>query len=352
MGAEAVEHIHQPLGQGLPSQGGPTLQEHPAHAPGGEFVQQVSQTASSGAWRQAQVLHAGEGRLHPPGGPQGRLPFHGTPDAAIRGQTPFAIQHHPQEGAVGRHGGGPAVRELGIIDLHGAPAHHDGFRCPAQRMGQSLDLRRGDFRTLARKAQGPFGSQGQFEGHPGQARADELEEGRVEAGAGLAQAAFFHGHPGAPQQGQAASIHPGVGVPNAHHHPGRPGPQQRVRAGGGPAVVAAGLQGHVGRGAPGVLAPGLRIPQGQDLPVGIPGPGVGPAAQEPPVPHQYTAHGRVGTGEPHALQSLPKGQGHPVFIPRKGFGIRERTAAGQFPGPVRHQVSQGAPPRRPPGRRG
>ncbi len=204
---------------------------------------------------------------------------------------------------------------------------------------------------------GAVRAQGQLEHHPGQAGLDELEEGGVELGAGGPQDAFLDGDAVSLEDGHAASVHPGVGVPDPHHHPADAGPDEGAGAGRGAAVVAAGLEGHVGGGAPGILVPVLRVPQGHDFPMGVPGAGVYSPPQHLPVPDQHAAHGRVGTGQPHPLHPFPQGQGHETFVARQAHRIRERAPAGQFPGQVggqqpRHPAThpRRLPDRRAPGR--
>src|SRR5574344_1270281 len=76
---EVVEAVHEVLLEQFPREGAPALEEHAADAPGGQFVQQVSQAAPPGARRQGQVLHAGDGLRLAHHGAQGRLAREGFP---------------------------------------------------------------------------------------------------------------------------------------------------------------------------------------------------------------------------------------------------------------------------------
>ena len=135
---------------------------------------------------------------------------------------------------------------------------------------------------------------GPLEDAKGAAAADAVNEGPVEgAGLGLGYAGD-HLDARGPQLGEAAPRHLGVGIGHGHHHPGDAGGDHRLAAGGGAAVVAAGLQGHHQGAAAGPLA---RLGQGAHLGVGLAGPVV------IALPHQRAAgieqhrsHQGVGAG--------------------------------------------------------
>ena len=112
---------------------------------------------------------------------------------------------------------------------------------------------------------------------------------------------------GRAQLAEALAGHQRIGVLDGRHHARHAGADQRIGAGRRAALVRAGLQVEVERGAARLLA-GLR--QGDDFGVLQPGVGVEAAAHHFAVAHQHRAHHGIGTGQRRALARQVEGFAH------------------------------------------
>ena len=174
---------------------------------------------------------------------------------------------------------------------------------------------------------------GVFHHHEGPSGADVVEKYLVEPDALLLQHVLHHLYPPRPQELQPLARHQGVGVAGAHHHPADARGQDGVGAGGLAPVVAAGLQGDVQLGPPGVLRAGG---QGAALGVGLAAPLVPALAQDPAVPDDHRAHHGVGGGPARAPLGQLQGQAHVVPVvqphhlkPYKKCPERDRSGHGE-----------------------
>lgn len=138
-----------------------------------------------------------------------------------------------------------------------------------------------------------------------------MEEHLVEGVACLLAHPGLHLNAVAAQDLQSFARHQGVGVVGAHHHLGDAGVQDGLGAGGLLALVAAGLQGHVQGGAPGVLGAAL---QGVALGVGLAVPLVVPLADDRPVFDNHRPHQGVGIGPARPPLCQFQGQVHIVLM--------------------------------------
>ena len=302
---KSVEFIHQTfLKEGSRDRSAPFHQDA-TDAFGAQFVQQVSQAATSWTRWEAEILDASDGLGIGYDGPDGGLALHRMPDAMMAPQPSLSIQDHPQKKPMGGDRAGPPVGQLGVIGFDGSPTHDDRFGCPAKSVGEGLDAERRHRRAVSWLPQSTVRTQGQFQGDPGQPRPDELEEGRMEACAGFRQDPFRHLAAMGAEDGHPSPIHSRIGVQDTDDDPADASSQEGLGARGGATMVAAGLQRDVGRRALRILAPSFRIPEGHDFPVGIPGAGMGSLPQDPAIPHQHATHGGVGAGEAHTLKALP-----------------------------------------------
>ena len=133
--------------------------------------------------------------------------------------------------------------------------------------------------------------------HPGgEPGADLLRLGR--------QQAYLHHNPGRPQPRDAGAIDARIAIASRNHHPGNAGRDQRVRAGRGLAMMAAGLQRDIGGGTTrGVTGHRQRLRFGVRAAAG----GRHRAADNTTLPDDDAADRRIG---PTAAQSAPRqGQG-------------------------------------------
>ncbi len=100
--------------------------------------------------------------------------------------------------------------------------------------------------------------------------------------------------PAARKPGDALTVNQRVGVGGGHHHPRDPCGYQRVRAGSGSSLVAAGFEGHIGGRTLGLRA---RLLESNDLGVVAAVILVEAFAHQSVAPNQHAADGRVGRGE-------------------------------------------------------
>ncbi len=143
---------------------------------------------------------------------------------------------------------------------------------------------------------------------------------------GLQQPAL-HLDTGSAQLVQSIPGHPGIGILHGGHHPAHSRLNQRIGAGPGPAMVTAGLQGHVGGSADGIPGPAQRLDLGMVL-TRRPGETL---PDHMLVPRQHTAHVGVGHGgiTPPARQL--QGARHHAGIEFGGHGGRRPAFSRRWP---------------------
>ena len=280
------------------------------------------------------------------------------------------VEHHPEKALRVRRGFRPcagvlavelrgADGEAGVVGEHRAAPGEEGAGLGPPALHVAAGRFPGDPSARAvRKGGPPVEARGELQAHERPAARGAPEEPGVEVGRGPRDLRAVGGRrldSGRPQALEPAARDPRVGVPNGGDHPGHPGLDERGGAGRRPAVVAAGLEGHVGGRAP---RPRPRHLKGAHLGVGLSRPPMPALADDFPVPRQHAAHPgiRVGGEEPAAregertLQELAVA--HPL-LPRserklRAPRLRSRRAGGGAPRVV-VVVARRLPHRRKPG---
>src|SRR5690606_26052774 len=112
------------------------------------------------------------------------------------------------------------------------------------------------------------------------------------------------------------------------HHPRHAGADQRLGAGTGASVMAAGLQGDVGGSAP---RPFAGLAQGVDLGVRLAGALVPAFADDLAVAHDHAADTRIGMGGEQPQTRQPQRPGHEGLVGRAhGWtGVRSRSISSR-----------------------
>ena len=211
-----------------------------------------------------------------------------------------AVHHH--QGGLARRGHGPHIHAR-VVFQHRANAreHRTGSGTPG--MAVFACRRRGDPLADAIEQGGlPVHGGRHFEAYPGQASGHALEKTDVELARFFRPQPHLDLKPGSAQSRQALASHQRVGVFQRGHHPCHAGGHQRVAAGAGSALVGAGLQGDIRRGALDIDAALRGISQGHDFGVRL------TRALRMPLAQDFTAgggqhatHARVGRGQKQGL---------------------------------------------------
>ncbi|MNY28266.1 hypothetical protein D3C86_1622270 [compost metagenome] len=190
--------------------------------------------------------------------------------------------------------------------------HHDDRELGAQ--GLDVRARDGPADPLALARLGrdlAVHGHGHLHDDEGQPGADVLEEDLVEAPGLVGADAPGHLHPGGRQDGDRLRGRQGVGILDGEDHPRDAGGDQGLGAGAGAAPVVAGLEGHVGGGAPGAIA---RRFEGEDLGVRLAQAGVVPLAHHLAILDDHRPHHGVGRGPARALMGQFEGAPHPALV--------------------------------------
>jgi hypothetical protein len=141
-----------------------------------------------------------------------------------------------------------------------------------------------------------------LETQPGPPAQHAREEADVQFARGLGQQAGLHRDAGAVQGLDAGAGHLRERVAHRHHHAGHAGLDERQHARRRAAMVGAGFQRHVHRGAARIVAAGAGVAQGHDLGMRVAGGLRVAAADDPPVRAvDDAAHARVGVGQADAV---------------------------------------------------
>ena len=164
----------------------------------------------------------------------------------------------------------------------------------------------------------PVGRHGPLGHHVGAAGPDEVKEHRVQRVALLAQHAAHHLDASRLKAGKALASHQRVGVARPRHDPRHAGREQCIDAGRLLAVVGAGLQGHIRRGARGVLATPGAIGQGVCLGMGLSVALVPALADHTAGAHDHAAHQRVRVREARTPPGKLHRPGHEASLGAKG----------------------------------
>ncbi len=162
------------------------------------------------------------------------------------------VDHHAPGLPVAGH---VAHRELGIVREDGADAGEDRAGLGAQPVHVAPRVLARDPAALAvREGDAPVERRAGLQAHPGAAPREAREKSAmVAAGLGLEQARL-DADAGGPQALEAVAAHPRIGIADRGDHPRDARRDERVGAWRRAAVMAAGLEGHVHRGAGGAPA--------------------------------------------------------------------------------------------------
>ena len=170
------------------------------------------------------------------------------------------IEDDAQERAPARKAG--AIGQGGIVGEDGADAGEDGVGRVAQTMDFGAGLGAGEpvgrcgAASLGRRSEVAVGGEGGFEREERAPMLDGVGEGQVELACRLLFDADADGDAGGVKLPEALTAYERVGIFCGHDAAGDAGGNQGVGAGGGAAVVRAGLEGDVGRGSADVVAEG------------------------------------------------------------------------------------------------
>ncbi|MNF62061.1 hypothetical protein D3C84_437320 [compost metagenome] len=325
--------VHQTLLGKRPGQARAGFDQHLVDTSDRQLDQQLAQVDLTIVARHDQALRA-----------IGVLFFHrdtggdqcgtGLEERCVKRHPQAAIDQHTQRWTAHGQGGlfGIQAQLIGthgqprIIGQHriGAGQHHTGLRSQALHRGTGSGT--GDPLAFATGHGGStIQAHGQLDPHEGQAVLHTFEETFIE----FARLAFKHtalcGDAGLFQALQAATGDCRVRVLHGRHHPCQPGVDQCIGARRGAAVMAAGLQRHVGGGTTGILAGSA---QGMNFGVGFAGAHVPAFADNLPVTYDHTAHPRVGMGGVVAVARQFQGTRHVMGVKDRLFGRNHHGLTG------------------------
>ncbi len=290
-------------------QGRPRLHQHLVDLTPGQAPHQAMEIQPPAPLGQLQRCHAlRQGRPHAGCRGNQHLPARGQ-HARPGGKTGPAVEHHPQrlldrliETDI----------EPWIIGQHRADAGDDGGTAGPQPLDIGARRRRGDPLALARgHRRATVETHGQLAADMGQLAAHAADKTGVERLGLPAQQPHRHLDARRPQPRHAAAGDLGVGIFHRRHHPGHSGGHQGVGTGRGTAMVAARLQGDVGRSAPGLFS---RLGKGVDLGMGTTRLLVPTLADDAPLAYDDTTHTGIGIGGVEPPPRQPQGLGHEIVI--------------------------------------
>ena len=186
----------------------------------------------------------------------------------------------------------PDAREYGVVIV--PQLLHVGAR-PLAGDPAAVVVRRGDLAVQR---------DGRLQRHQRTPGAHEMQERLVQLPRlGGKLRGYLHFHAGRPQPAKALAGHQRIGIFERRHHARHPHADQRVHARRGAALVRAGLQIQIQRGAPRQF-PGLR--QRDRLGVMHPGIRVKTPAHNPAVALEHRPHHGVGAGQRAAFPRQAK----------------------------------------------